>query len=235
MAAPGATMLLILLLLAALAVIFGPWLWARWILRRYAAERADFPGTGGELARHLLDRAGLQGYRCEQTDAGDHFDPSATAVRLSPAHFDGRSLSAVVVAAHEVGHALQHRDGFPALALRSRLVVLADWAQRIGAAIAMVIPVGVAFWSSPRLGLAFFVLGLLTMGVAVVAHVVTLPVELDASFNKALPILDQGGYVPRTDLPAARRILTACALTYVAAALQSLLNFGRWMTFLRWK
>ena len=71
------------------------------------------------------------------------------------------------------------------------------------------------------------------MASEVVIHLVTLPVEFDASFNRALPILDQGGYLPPDDMPAARRILMACALTYVAASLAGLLNLWRWIRFLR--
>ena len=71
------------------------------------------------------------------------------------------------------------------------------------------------------------------MASAVVIHLVTLPVEFDASFNRALPILDRGGYLPRSDLPAARRILKACALTYVASSLAGLLNLWRWIRYLR--
>lgn len=71
------------------------------------------------------------------------------------------------------------------------------------------------------------------MASAVVIHLLNLPVEFDASFNRAMPILDQGGYLPRGDLPAARRILTVCALTYVASSLASLLNLWRWIRFLR--
>lgn len=75
--------------------------------------------------------------------------------------------------------------------------------------------------------------GILLISISVVVHLFTLPVEFDASFNRALPILERGGYLPRADLPAARRILKACALTYVASSLASLLNLWAWIRFLR--
>ena len=105
-----------------LALVFGPSIWARAVLAHYSADRTDFPGTGGELARHLLDAADLAEVKVETTDRGDHYDPEARTVRLSQANHDGRSVTAVAVATHEVGHALQHRDGDPALMRRTRLV-----------------------------------------------------------------------------------------------------------------
>src|SRR5258708_34699193 len=89
-------------------VVFGPQWWIRRVLARHGVERLDLPGTGGELARHLLDEAGLRHVKVELTGDGDHYDPEAGAVRLLPQHHDGRSVAAVAVAAHEVSHAIQH-------------------------------------------------------------------------------------------------------------------------------
>ena len=83
-------------LLILLALLFGPGLWANHTLKRYAGDRPDFPGTGGELARHLLDQAGLPEVTVESVPKGDHYDPLAKAVRLAGQHFDGRSLTAEV-------------------------------------------------------------------------------------------------------------------------------------------
>ena len=91
-----------------LALIFGPQVWIRRVLRQHGVDRPDLPGTGGELARHLLDEAGLQAVLVEPTDLGDHYDPDTRAVRLKREHHDGKSITAVAVAAHEVAHAVQH-------------------------------------------------------------------------------------------------------------------------------
>ena len=80
-----------------LVVIFGPQIWVRRVLEKHGADRPDLPGNGAELARHLLDEAGLQHVTVEPTELGDHYDPDALAVRLTPAHHDGRSVSAVAV------------------------------------------------------------------------------------------------------------------------------------------
>jgi Zn-dependent membrane protease YugP len=220
-------------ILLVLAAVFGPSLWVRWALARHGNPRPDFPGTGGEFARHLLDEGGLAEIRVEITREGDHYSPDEKAVRLSPEYHDGTSLTAVVVAAHEVGHAFQDRDGYMPWSARTRLVKALYPVQRIGAAVAMVGPVLGAATGSPVIGLMTLGAGILTMASAVVVHLVTLPVEFDASFARALPILDRGGYIPKRDLRAARSILRACALTYVAGALASLLNLWRWIRFLR--
>lgn len=223
----------IILLVLLLAVVFGPSLWVRAVLTRHGDDRPDYPGTGGELARHLLDEAGLAEVAVEAADAGDHYDPEAKAVRLTRNNLDGRSLTAVTVAAHEVGHALQDDDGYIPLRTRTRLAKTVGVLQRLGSMIIFGTAALGAVSGSPVLALVGIGAGIATMASAVVVNLVTLPVEFDASFNRAMPILDQRGYLPRGDLPAARRILKACALTYVASSLVSLLNLWRWIRFLR--
>ena len=220
------------LIVAVLIAIFGPQLWARHILRRHSQHRDGIRGTGGELAKHLIENSQLSGVTVEQTDAGDHYDPQAKAVRLSENIHNGKSLTAVVVAAHEVGHAIQDKIDYAPLALRTRLVRFAQFSERIGAVILVALPFITALTRVPATGALMFAVGISVLLVPVLVHLVTLPVEFDASFERALPILALG-YVPAAEMPNARRILMACALTYVAASLASLLNFWRWLYFLR--
>lgn len=216
-----------------LAAVFGPQLWVRHVMARHAVERPDLPGTGGELARHLLDRFGLETVSIEPTDQGDHYDPGARCVRLTDRVLGGRSLTAVAVAAHEVGHALQHAEGQRLLALRTSLARAAYVLNKIAAVVLLLSPIVGAVTRIPGLVFIELGVGLGLMVLTVVVHAVTLPVELDASFRRALPILEQGDYVERGDAPAVRSILRAAALTYVAAALASLLNVARWIRILR--
>ncbi len=223
----------ILIILLISAVVLGPQIWVKSVMRRHASIRDDLPGTGGQLARHLLQRFEITGVQVEQTEIGDHYDPGEKVVRLSAANYNGKSLTAITVAAHEVGHAIQDNIGYQPLAARTHLVRVAGQAQRLGAVLMMGIPVIIAIVKTPAAGFLMLLAGLLSMGSAVVVHLVTLPVELDASFRRALPILEKGGYVPEQDWPAARRILKAAALTYVANTLMSLLNIWQWIRLLR--
>jgi Zn-dependent membrane protease YugP len=218
-----------------LGLIFGPQLWARYTFKRYARPRDDIPGSGAELARHLLTRFEMKDVKVEQADeqSGDHYDPQSRTVRLSANNYTGRSLTAVAVAAHEVGHAIQHARNDAMLNLRSRLVAATTEIQKLGTVMLFALPVLAILTRSPLVGLLTLLAVLATMGAATIVHLVTLPVEWDASFNKAMPILTRGKYISSKDTPAVRRILRAAALTYVAASLASLLNLWRWIAVLR--
>ena len=124
--------LIILAGVALFALIVGPQFWIKWVMAKHAVERTDFPGTGAELARHLLKEAGVEDVRVEITEAGDHYSPAEKMVRLSKANYEGMSVTAAAVAAHEVGHALQDRDGYLPLHLRQRLVGYAVTIERVG-------------------------------------------------------------------------------------------------------
>jgi Zn-dependent membrane protease YugP len=132
-----------------------------------------------------------------------------------------------------VGHAIQHRSNDPKLALRHRLVRFAQTTQQLGAGAMLLLPVAMAITRAPSAGIVMAAIGLGSMASATLVHLVTLPVELDASFGKALPILRSGSYIQADDEVAIRRVLRAAALTYVAASLASLLNLARWLAFLR--
>src|SRR5205809_117600 len=210
--------------LAFLALLFGPQLWVRRVMAQHGAERPDLPGTGAELARHLLDEANLPSVMVEQTDKGDHYDPETRAVRLTPAHHDGRSVAAAAVAAHEVSHAVQHARGEPAFARRFALVRRLIWVERAASVVLMATPLVFLLVKSPALAILEIGAGLALLGIRIVVHLVTLPVEFDASFGKALPVLMRGRYLSAGDMPAARSVLTAAAYTYVAAALAALID-----------
>jgi hypothetical protein len=216
-----------------LAVAFLPQMWVSSVLRRHQAERAEFPGTGGEFARHILDEMKLSHVKVEVTDLGDHYDPADKAVRLSKPHFGGKSLAAVVVAAHEVGHAMQDASAYPPLAARTRLAKSTANLEKVGMVVMLAAPILMVLGKSPVFLLMSVAAGVVIMLMSVAIHAVTLPVEFDASFRRALPVLKAGNYVNAKDLASARQILLAAALTYVASAAISLLNVWRWLRVLR--
>ncbi len=226
-------MRLILISLIFMGLVLGPQIWVWWVFRQHGQSREDFPGTGGELARHLLNRFGLQEVRVEPTPIGDHYNPETKLVGLSPKHYSGKSLTAAVVAAHEVGHALQDHDGYGLLKDRTQLVKFAQKAEKVGSYLMLGIPVLAGVTRVPAIGVAVLIVAVGTMSISALVHLVTLPVEWNASFRRALPILQEGGYLAPTDMEGARQILMAAAMTYLASSLFSLVNLWRWIRLVR--
>jgi Zn-dependent membrane protease YugP len=224
----------VLIILAVMAMLAAlPSIWIGSVLRRHGRERADIPRTGAEAARSMLDRLGLGHVRVEKSELGDHYDPEDKAVRLSPERFDSRSLAAVVVAAHEVGHAMQDAVGYTPLVVRTRFARQAAILEKVGVGLMLLSPFAMAMMPSRAglfLSLAF---GAFVLVLPIIMHAATLPVEYDASFRRAIPLLAAGRYVSERDMPAARQLLHAAAFTYVAAAIFSVLNVVRWLRVLR--
>lgn len=223
----------LILLAVILGLAFVPQMWVRRVIAANAQHRPDLPGTGGDLARTLLDRMGLHDVKVEETALGDHYDPQEKAVRLTKDHYAGRSLSAVVIAAHEVGHAMQDATGYRPLAARQRLAVQAIRVEKLGAVLMLAAPLMFILIKSPVVLVLEMIAALFIMSFAILIHAVTLPVEFDASFRRAMPLLEAAKVLPADDRPAARKILQAAALTYVAAAAMSLLDVMRWLRVLR--
>lgn len=227
--------MILLILLAILAIAaYAPAFWVKQVMAKHSDELPSLPGTGGQLARHLVQRFELEGIGVEETDEfRDHFDPKAGMVRLGPGNYHGKSLTAVAVAAHEVGHAIQFHRKEKVFELRSRYLPTAANLNRIGIGIIWSLPVVGFIFKSP-LALAIIVgISLLFQLAGALAYLIILPEEWDASFNKALPILTDGDYVDDQQLPKVRLVLKAAALTYFAAALANVLNLGRWLLVLR--
>jgi Zn-dependent membrane protease YugP len=227
-------MLLIILGLLLLLLILAPSMWVKYVLKKHHTHLPDMPGTGSELAIHLLQQYQLEQVAVEQTEAdNDHYSPADNAVRLSPDVYSGKSLTAIAVAAHEVGHAIQFNHKEPVSLLRSRYLGSVHRIQKIGVMLLISMPFIGSILHLPQVSVLLFVVGLATLFSSALLYAAVLPEEWDASFNKALPILEKGEYVPPVYMPAIRQILTACALTYVAAALADVLRLWRWLRFIR--
>ena len=188
---------LIVFVLLLLALVFGPGLWVRHVLEKYSRPEDRYPGTGAELARLLLEKHGVSGVGVEETEAGDHYDPETRTVRLTPDKFNGRSLTAITVAAHEVGHALQDHTRYGPLLWRTRLVRAIGPIQRLGAGVLMLAPFVGILTRAPQLGVVMLLAGFVTLATSTAVHAITLPTEFDASFGRALPMLDRHGFVAR--------------------------------------
>ncbi len=224
---------ILILVILLLVLIIGPGVWVKRVMERYHQPPNRYGRSGSETARRLLDSLGLDKVGVELTENGDHYDPSDKVVRLSPKNYHGNSLTAVTVAAHEVGHAQQDAEGFAPLMWRTRLVRWVSPIEKTGAMLLMSTPLIIGVTRLPLAGLLMFLGGLLTLGSAVVVHLLTLPTELDASFTRALPMMEEQGVLYEKDQRHARKLLKAAAMTYVSASLMSLLNIARWWAIIR--
>ena len=179
--------------------------------RRYSEIPSGTGYTGAQVAAELLRRRGITDVKVEAVQGmlGDHYDPRTKVLRLSPDVYGSNSLAAIGVAAHEAGHAVQHREGYTALALRSAIVPVAT----IGTSAAWLLFIIGWITSSPNL----VNIGILLFLGYIAFAVITLPVEFNAS-NRAVALLQGEGFVLPQEAQGVRAVLNAAALTYVAAA-----------------
>ena len=207
----------------------------KYTLKKYASPDDRYPGNGAQFASHLLKRLEINDVEVEQAEAktGDHYDPVAKKIRLSEGFYNGQSLTAIVVAAHETGHAIQHHSHYSLFRLRTLLAFVAAITEKTGVVLLMLMPILSLISRSPVVGLGTTGVAIIMLGIGVVVHLITLPVEWDASFKRALPLLEAGDYLKPEDYQPARKILRAAAMTYVAGALASLLNMSRWLAILK--
>ena len=179
-------LLAVLGIVSLVALLFGPQFWINWTMKTFSTERPDFPGTGGEMARQLLDDAGLQSVKIEIVEPmRDHYAPDEKTVRLSKANFEGKSITAVAVAAHEVGHAIQDRDGYWALSLRQKLAKNVVIFEKVGSIVLMASPLVFALTRSPVVLLLELAAALGILAISIFIHIFTLPTEYDAKHRFA--------------------------------------------------
>ncbi|MCX7921870.1 MAG: zinc metallopeptidase [Clostridia bacterium] len=167
--------------------------------------------TGADIARLILDRNGLHNVAVQQTpgELTDHYDPRTRVVRLSDAVYGSTSVAALGVAAHETGHAIQHKVEYAPLAFRSTLVPVAGIGSSIGPYMAIF---GIMFGWEPLTNI-----GILLFTLAVAFYLVTLPVEFNAS-SRAVQVLETTGVLTHEEISPVRKVLGAAAMTYVASA-----------------
>jgi Zn-dependent membrane protease YugP len=204
------------------------------VFKKYKSPENLFEGTGADLAKHLLEELKIENVSVEQgADGEDHYNPVNKRVCLSPDVYSGKSLTAITVAAHEVGHVMQDVSGYSLFTMRQSLVRVAHVAEKLGSAAIMAMPVIALVSRSPAMGTIVFGLGISGIALGTLVQLVTLPVELDASFKRALPTLTAGKIITADQSVHARVILKAAAYTYVANSLANLFNLFRWIRLLK--
>jgi uncharacterized protein len=196
--------------------------WVKRAFKKYSEVGTASRKSGAEVAEQIVGNAGL-GVRVERVSGfmSDHYDPRTKVLRLSPEVFDGRSISAVGVAAHESGHALQHAKGYLPLQWRSAMVPITTIGSNLAWPLLMI---GfILMGAMPLLGQKLVLIGIFFFSAAVIFQLITLPVEFDAS-RRAVAVLRGQGIVTSEELVGVRGVLTAAAMTYVAAAAAAVLQ-----------
>lgn len=188
---------------------------------KYSRIQSGAGVTGAEIARKILDQNGALNVSVEMTPGvmSDHYDPRQNVIRLSQDVYNGTSIAALGIAAHESGHAVQHAQGYAPLSIRSAILPIAN----IGSALAFpLVILGLLFSFAPILA----DIGVILFGFVLLFQLITLPVEFNAS-RRAMDSLRGEGILSSQEAVGARKMLTAAAMTYVAALLVSLLQFLR--------
>lgn len=215
-----------LVFLIGLPLVFLPQLWVKNTYKHWKEVPTHRGLTGAEVARSILKNAGITNVVVEETpdELGDHYSPSELTVRLSPFVFQGKSVAAAAIAAHEVGHAIQHHESYAPVVWRGQLAPVVGIASQLGPWLFLG---GTLLHFGLHLGGGLASLlslaGIVLFAVAVLFHLVTLPVELDAS-GRALRVLEGSTYLYNDEMVGAKKMLTSAAFTYVAAALYALLE-----------
>ena len=210
-----------ILVLAGMVLCLGASAMVNSAMRKYSRVRNRSGITGAEAARRILNNEGLYNVQieCLTAGGGDHYDPRSNTVRLSYDNYNQASVTAVGVAAHECGHAIQHAKGYAPLNFRSALVPVANIGSRLGMPLILL---GVILsWNQ-----VLIQIGIWAFALAVLFQLVTLPVEFNAS-SRAVAKIDQYGLLSGDETKGCRKVLTAAAMTYVAAAAASILSLLR--------
>ena len=193
--------------------------------KKYARvyNRANY--TGADVARKILDMNGLYRVRIERIPGQltDHFDPSSNVVRLSDATYDSFSVGSIGVAAHEVGHAIQHAAGYTPIRIRNAIVPAVNICNRLSIPILMI---GLIFAYMGSFFQSLITLGIVLFAATVLFQLITLPVEFNAS-SRALQTLQNQHMLTEDEMQGARAVLRAAAMTYVAAAVSAIMSLLR--------
>ena len=201
--------------------MFIPSLWVNYILKKYNKILPDMPFTGKELGNKILEEQKLNNVSINPIKQLDHYNPIDKKIHISDDKLNKKSITSIAVVAHEIGHAIQDKENYKPLKLRQSLIEKTMIFQRIGSFLLIIgLPSIFAFTKSPFITFiaALVIMGCLTTNVLI--HLITLPVEFDASFKRALPILTK--YVPRENMYQCKSVLRAAALTYLAQSIVSI-------------
>ena len=201
--------------------LFLPNFWVNYILKKNNKILKDMPFTGEELGNQILENLKINNVTIQSIKQLDHYNPIEKKVNISEDKIYKKSITSISVVVHEIGHAIQDKENYKPLIIRQRLIEKTMLFQKLGSFLLIIgLPSIFAFTKSPFLTFisAIIIMGCLSTNVLI--HLITLPVEFDASFKRALPILQK--YVPKENMKQCRSVLRAAALTYLAQSIVSI-------------
>ena len=201
--------------------LFLPSIWVNYVLRKNNEILPDMPFTGNQLGQKILKENNLENVLIEPIKQVDHYNPLKKKVHISEDKLHKKSITSIAVVAHEIGHAIQDKENYKPLLLRQKLIEKTMIFQRFGSFLLIIgLPSIFAITKSPFITFiaAIIIMGCLSTNVLI--HLITLPVEFDASFKRALPILQK--YVPKENMRQCRSVLRAAAFTYLAQSIVSI-------------
>ena len=201
--------------------LFLPNIWVNYVLKKNNEILPDMPFTGNQLGQKLLKENNLDNVFIESVKQVDHYNPLKKKVHIGEDKLHKKSITSIAVVAHEIGHAIQDKENYKPLILRQKLIEKTIFLQRIGSFLLIIgLPSIFAFTKSSLITFfaAIIIMGCLSTNALI--HLITLPVEFDASFKRALPILKK--YVPKENMRQCRSVLRAAAFTYLAQSIVSI-------------
>jgi len=200
----------------------APVIWLNYVFRKNDQILINMPFTGLEFGKLILKDYGLTEVKIEKSLSVDHYDLLEKKVKVTQERLSKKSLTAISIVCHEIGHAIQHKEKYKALEQRTSLVKNTAWISQIGSSILLIgIPTILATGYYPLIKVCLL-LALLSLLIGIIVHLITLEVELDASFNKALPILIEK--VPPEYHDSCKSILRAAAFTYVIGVVRNFVS-----------
>lgn len=215
------------------AILFSMWASARVhsTFRQYSQERTQSGMTGYDAARQVLDANGLNDVRIERVSGSlsDHFDPRTNVIRLSDQVYGVSSTAAVGVAAHEAGHAIQYAKGYVPLKIRNAIIPLTNFGSRMSTPLILM---GILFSGLGRYAIFIAYLGVACFAFSVIFQLITLPTEFDAS-RRAVLAVEQGGLLNPQEVASTKKVLSAAAMTYVAALSVAVTQFLRLLSMVQ--
>jgi len=214
-----------------MALIFIPQMLVKSTYKKFAKVRASNNMTGADVARAILQKEGINDVQVESIGGtlSDHYDPSKKVLRLSQDIYNGNSISAFGIAAHEAGHAMQDNQGYLPMKLRAGIFPAVQTGQMLGPLLIMA-----GLFMRYMAGMGEFTMlialtGIALYGSVVLFHLITLPVEFNASARAVRVLADGGYFTDNREVSGVKKVLTAAALTYVATALYALIELLYWI------